>query len=426
MSRRWVSMGLIVAAIAWSASRCSSNLTLEAAIGRLAAGDGDGSGVSLAADGHRVAAAWAETREGHTDVYAALSDNDGESFGSAVRVNDIEGDARVSGEQPPRIALGRDVVVVWASRANESSRIRMARSTDAGKTFLPAVTLHQEGLTGARGWQSVAIGPDAVIHALWLDGRHAGTAMAHHHDSTGAKAMPEAAASPRQDIMHASWSANGSTSETEVAPFVCFCCKTSIAFGPDKSVYAAWRHIYPTSMRDIAVARSTDGGRTFDTPTRVSLDNWQLSGCPDDGPAMVVDAANVIHVVWPTLVPGTTPSKGIFYAYSTDSGKSFSARQRLDDPQATSAAHPAIALDGRDVVVVWDELSPAKERRVRLRRLSQSDSAAWAPESSTGLLVNAEGPASYPSVAVAGGKIVVAWAGEGASHSDVRVRRVLR
>jgi hypothetical protein len=141
---------------------------------------------------------------------------------------------------------------------------------------------------------------------------------------------------------------------------------------------------------------------------------------------MVVDAANVIHVVWPTLVPGNTPSKGIFYAYSTDRGKSFSPRQRLDDPQGTSAAHPAIALNGRDVVVVWDDLSPSKERRVRLRRLSQSDTAAWAPESSAGLLVSAESPASYPSVTVAGGKIVVAWTGEGATHSEIRVRRVVK
>ena len=426
MRSRWVSWSLVVCGIAFGAARCSSNLTLEATTARLGAGDGDSTGVSLASDGHRIAAAWAETREGHTDVYAAVSDNDGAMFRSAVRVNDIEGDARVSGEQPPRVALGRDVVVVWASRAGDASRIRMARSTDEGKTFLPAVTLHQEGLTGARGWQAVAIGPDAVIHALWLDGRHAGAGMAHHHDSSGAKAMPEAAASPRQDIMHASWSANGSLIETEVAPNVCFCCKTSIAVGPDHSFYAAWRHIYPTSMRDIAVARSTDAGRTFDAPTRVSLDNWQLTGCPDDGPAMIVDAANVIHIVWPTLVAGTPPSKGIFYAYSTDSGKSFSPRQRLDDPQGTSAAHPAIALDGRDVIVVWDDLSPSKERRVRLRRLSQSDTAAWAPESSAGLLVSTESPASYPSVTVAGGKIVVAWTGEGATHSEIRLRRVVK
>lgn len=426
MRNRWVSLSLVVWAVALGASRCSSNLTLEATIARLGGGDSDGSSVSLAAAGHRVVAAWAETREGRSDVYAAVSDDDGQTFGSSVRVNDIEGDARVSGEQPPRVALGHDVVVVWASRANEASRIRMARSTDGGKTFLPAITLHQEGMPGARGWQSVAIGPDSVIHALWLDGRHAGAGMAHHHNSTGATAVPEAAGSPRQDIMHASWSPNGSLTETEVAPNVCFCCKTAIAFGPDRSLYAAWRHIYPTSMRDIAVARSTDAGRTFDAPTRVSLDNWQLSGCPDDGPAMVVDAANVIHVVWPTLVPGTPPSKGIFYAYSTDGGKSFSPRQRLDDPQGTSAAHPAMALDGRDILVAWDDLSSSKERRVRLRRVSQSDAASWGPESSPGLLVNAESPASYPSLAVAGGRIVVAWTGEGATHSEIRVRRVLK
>ena len=58
--------------------------------------------------------------------------------------------------------------------------------------------------------------------------------------------------------------------------------------------------------------------------------------------------------------------------------------------------------------------------------LSQSDTAAWAPESSAGLLVSAETPASYPSVTVAGGRIVVGWTGEGATHSEIRVRRVVK
>jgi hypothetical protein len=61
---------------------------------------------------------------------------------------------------------------------------------------------------------------------------------------------------------------------------VCFCCKTAIASGPDGSVYVAWRHIYPPNVRDMAVARSTDGGRTFAPPVRVSTDGWALDGAP--------------------------------------------------------------------------------------------------------------------------------------------------
>lgn len=416
---------ILIAVGAWACA--SSRLVPEPSTAILGAADADNTGVSLASNGHRVVAAWAATRDGRTDIYAATSEDDGVTFGNATRVNDIEGDARVSGEQPPRVALGREVVVVWASRAGQSSRIRMARSTDAGKTFQPAVTLHQESLPGARGWQSVAIGPDDVIHALWLDGRNADPSTAHHHDhAAGAPMAANESGSPRQDIVEAVWTPQGTT-ETQVAPDVCFCCKTTIAMGPAHAFYAAWRHIYPNSMRDIAVARSTDNGQTFGPPTRVSLDNWQLSGCPDDGPAMVVDASGVIHIAWPTLVPGPAPQKGVFYAYSTDQGRTFSPRVRLDDPQATVASHPAITLDGKDVIVAWDDLSPTKMRRVRLRRLSSSGSGAdWKPLLDDAILASERGPSSYPALAIAGDKIVVAWTGEGEAHSDVQVRRFSR
>jgi hypothetical protein len=66
--------------------------------------------------------------------------------------------------------------------------------------------------------------------------------------------------------------------ESPVAANVCFCCKTSVTTGPRGVVYVAWRHIYPVNLRDMAVASSTDGGRTFSQPVRVSEDGWQLGG----------------------------------------------------------------------------------------------------------------------------------------------------
>lgn len=427
-----VRAGASILIVAFGLASCRRSLAPEAAMSTLGITAADNSGVSLASDGHRVVAAWAASQEDRTDIYAATSQDDGASFGPAVRVNDVDGDARVSGEQPPRVAVGREIVVVWASRVGQASRIRMARSTDAGRTFVPAVTLHDESLTGARGWQSVTIDAAGLVHALWLDGRNATPAAAgeHHHDMSamgggpnGVKKAAVETASPRQDIVHATWAPNAPPVESQVASNVCFCCKTSIAVGPDHALYAAWRHIYANSMRDIAIARSTDDGRTFGPATRVSTDNWQLSGCPDDGPAMVIDAANVIHVVWPTLVPGATATKGVFYTFSSDNGQSFSPRIRLDDPSATGAGHPTIAIDGRDLIVGWDNLSPMKQRRVRLRRISSSGwGPAWSPDAAPSIF-GSEGPASYPSIAVAGGKVIVAWTEESGDHPAIHVRR---
>jgi hypothetical protein len=50
--------------------------------------------------------------------------------------------------------------------------------------------------------------------------------------------------------------------------------KTTIAAARDGAIYAAWRHVYPGNVRDIAVTMSRDGGRTFAPPVRISDDKW--------------------------------------------------------------------------------------------------------------------------------------------------------
>ena len=55
---------------------------------------------------------------------------------------------------------------------------------------------------------------------------------------------------------------------------------------------------FPGGVRDIAVAHSTDAGRTFGAPVRVSADNWKIDACPDDGPAMAIERDGAIRR-WP-------------------------------------------------------------------------------------------------------------------------------
>ena len=93
---------------------------------------------------------------------------------------------------------------------------------------------------------------------------------------------------------------DGTRTETQVATNVCFCCKAAIVTDADSRSSIAWRHIYPNNMRDIAF-RTIGGAAPPTDAVRISEDQWQLAGCPDDGPAMVKEDAGRIHVVWPTL-----------------------------------------------------------------------------------------------------------------------------
>lgn len=372
-------------------------------------------GPSAAAFGKLTAVVWTASTDSASDIFVAVSQDSGATFSPPSRVNHLEGDARASGEQPARVVIGRGPIihVVWPTRQDGISQIRYASSTDLGRTFSNAVTVAGDKLSGARGWESVTLGWDGAVHLAWLDGRNAAPRnahAAHGHAHAGAKTD----SAPRQDVYHATWKGSAAPAERQVAANVCFCCKTAIATAGEK-VYVAYRHIFPDSIRDIAVARSIDNGVTFEAPSRLSDDGWKIAGCPDDGPAMAADSHGGLHVAWPTFVEGATPRKGIFYA-SMAEGQAFTPRLRLDAGDS-AAAHPQIAADDHGAAaVVWDEHVDGA-RRIVLRRIANGAAAPVETFAAAGGV--------YPAVAAAEGHWIVVWSQQGPDGRQVLAGRRL-
>jgi hypothetical protein len=206
----------------------------------------------------------------------------------------------------------------------------------------------------------------------------------------------------------------GATGEREIAKGVCYCCKTALASAPDGTVFAAWRHVFAGNIRDIAFTTSRDGGRTFAPLARVSEDQWQLDGCPDDGPALAVNDQGVAHLAWPTVVSTPEPHKAIFYA-STRDGRTFTPRVRVS-PEGRNAAHPQITIDpsGRPFVV-WDEIEAGKRRLFAARATARG-------EFLTPTVFDTAGTAFYPAVARAGNVLLVAWTEGASAESVIRLR----
>jgi hypothetical protein len=407
---------------------------------------------SVAALGDVVAVAWsAAVTGGASDVYVAVSRDGGARFGAPVQVNDQPGEARNGGEMPPRVALVPrstlaataadpdivpDIVVVWRAR-NPVTSIRYARSRDGGRTFGPATSVQSPEAKGERGWQTAAVAPDGRVHALWLDHRglaatSGGGASAHqHHRQDGvAAATPAASASAafdgvamaqRSGLYYAAIG-DGAPVERELAKGVCYCCKTALAAGPNGALYAAWRHVYEGNIRDIAFVASTDAGRTFGEPTRVSEDRWQLAGCPDDGPAMAIDGRGVAHIVWPTVIGGETPQGAIFYA-STRDGRTFTPRLRVPTLGSPKPSHPQLTLaaDGR-VTIAWDETIDGV-RRAAVTTLASVGAAPPAFASAT-LLDPLAQAAVYPALAATPHHVVAVWASGSGETSGIAVRRL--
>ena len=203
----------------------------------------------------------------------------------------------------------------------------------------------------------------------------------------------------------------------------CPCCRTAIATSPDgKTAYLAWRGVLPGNIRDVVVARSEDGGRTWGAPVRVHADGWVFDGCPHAGPALQVDSAGRVHVAWWT---GKEGAAGVFYARSDDGARTFGAPVPLGVAPFSRPAHAQLALGpGGAVVAAWDD-GTVKVPRV-VMRVSRDGGASFAPA----VALSAAGRAAgYPVVGLArdGRQVTVAWseqsaeaAAHAAGHPDMK------
>ena len=380
---------------------------------------------TVAAAGAFVAVAWsASTPDGATDIYAAISRDSGRGFGPPVRVNTVDGDARVNGEQAPQITVAPRagqppaITVVWTSKGARGTTLLQSRSDDGGKSFARSSIVPGSDADGNRGWEATAVEAGGRVDALWLDHRELAAdstmAMSHHEHSAAANAKPDGVAMAQKSKLYVA-SVDGSLQPHAITGGVCYCCKTALVAGADGALYAAWRHVYPGNLRDMAFTVSRDGGRTFAPPLRVSEDKWMLEGCPDDGPSMAVDGQNRVHLAWPTLVTGSDgePGIGIFYATSADARR-FSAREQV--PTNGVPHHPRIAVDDRGVLLVWDEGKDGTRRIVMARRVAGSFKSTVISGGTSGV---------YPmAVPVAGDGVVVVWTSGRSAASMIRVARV--
>jgi hypothetical protein len=106
---------------------------------------------------------------------------------------------------------------------------------------------------------------------------------------------------------------------------------------------------------DIRIALSSDGGRSFSAPRPVAVTPGY-----SDAPKLAFDARGVLHLVHSESRGGPFKPSAIRHLRSTDGGRTFGPAREISSPLPpgyTSAAFPALGIDGRGrVVVIWELL----------------------------------------------------------------------
>jgi hypothetical protein len=323
--------------------------------------------------------AWVAMSSTGGDVHLARVGADGVPRGEHVRVNDLAGDADPHEQAPAQVVAGKneEVFVLWQKTTDApwldfgGADLRLAKSSDGGGTFAPAITVNDNPRESpARiSFHNLAVASDGTVYASWIDARvrdlvrevayrQGANATAHEGHAEPGTEMRIAVSHDGAVTFGPSLIVDGDT---------CPCCRTSLALGGGGEIYVAWRKIFAGGIRDIVVARSTDGGVSFAAPRPVHRDGWEFPGCPHAGPSLAVDDSGRLHVAWYT---GREGRQGLWYVFSDDRGETFSEPSPILTDAWVPPSQARLAAYGGEVWVAWDDLRQSV-RRVRLARIEE-------------------------------------------------------
>lgn len=256
--------------------------------------------------------------------------------------------------------------------------------------------LNTDGIPAEHGF--VSIQPyKKGFSVSWLDGRNT------------KNENPE---ENRMTLRNAFVDFNGNiTRETEIDSRVCDCCNTAMAITQNGPIVVYRDRSEETlEIRDMAIVRQGDGEWT--KPMTIGNDNWQLNGCPVNGPAIDANENKVI-VSWFTA-QGDTPR--VMTVFSIDNGATFGTPIRIDGGNAIGRVDTQLLIDG-SALVSW--LEPKGDNVVLQVARVYADGNQDAPITITN--TSAERQSGFPQLAVLGKMVYVAWTDVEGDKSTVKM-----
>lgn len=267
--------------------------------------------------------------------------------------------------------------------------IKMTRSQDGGRTWSPPDSPHTDGTQTEHGFVSLLPLENGHMLFTWLDGRETAGGHDSGHGGHGNGAMT---LRTRMLANDGAWG-----EELLLDGRVCDCCQTS-AVATDRGVTVAYRDRSEDEIRDIRIVNLRDG--EWQAPFPLHEDNWQIPGCPVNGPMLDADGMRVA-AAWFT---GADQVPRVYVAFSGDGGDSFSAPVRMDEGAALGRVAVAWLEDGRALVTWLAEHDDGGDIRARVAAPSGEVSRSWVVADTS-----ASRSAGFPRIVRAQGRVHVAW-----------------
>jgi len=287
-------------------------------------------------------------------VYLSVSHDRGATFSEARKIADVP-KLNLGMHRGPRVAITPAAIVV--SAINGSDILTWA-SKDEGRTWKAGSVVNDVPTSAREGLQGMAARPDGLLYTVWLDDR-----------------------GRRKELWGAYSSDNGATWSKNIRIYalpdgpICNCCHPTVTFAPDGQLVVMFRNALG-GARDMYLASSQDGGKTFTPAEKLGAGTWKLDACPMDGGGVAFSPQGKIVTAWrrentvyiapqggaETLIhEGKNPAiasnaEGIYVAWTSPNGV-FARVPGKSDPVAldsTGGFVQLVAVPHGPVIAAWE------------------------------------------------------------------------
>ena len=251
------------------------------------------------------------------EIFYAASRDGGQTFTPPVRVAQ-QGKLALGMTRGPQIVATKDYTLIAA--AGFTGSILAYRLKNGETVWSPPVNILQADTTAKEGFIALASGPGNVVYAAWLDMRM------DHKNNVFSATSPDGGKTWSKSKLVYSGPEGG----------VCPCCRPSLTADTKGNVYVMFRNEVK-GARDMYLAHSRDGGKSFLPAQKLGTGSWQLKACPMDGGGIALDARGQVATTW--------RRENILYYAQPGSGE-----QSLGEGRAG-----ALAASAKGNYIVWQQ-----------------------------------------------------------------------
>lgn len=207
---------------------------------------------------------------------------------------------------------GEPVAAHWLRKVEGGTfayHVNLAFPGENVRRWSDPIRAHLDDSPTEHGFVSLEPLSEGRVLAIWLDGRHT-DGREHHEYSDPEKSMTLRSAEITKDgkILR----------KNVIDGMVCDCCQTDLV-RTENGYLAVYRGRTTDEVRDILISRYDLETGEWSEPRKVHEDGWEIGGCPVNGPRIDADGDQVA-VTWFTMADDTPK---VLLARSADGGKTF-------------------------------------------------------------------------------------------------------